>query len=80
MIGNLSQGFEMTARVYDPKGISPTLRVAGDGGNKEVKIIVNETICLNSKVNGKQPSLKDRVYDGGGYHSPSRPRRSSWEK
>lgn len=31
-----------------------------------MKIIVNETICLNSKVNGKQPSLKDRVYDGGG--------------
>lgn len=24
------------------------------------------TICLNSKVNGKQPSLQDRIYDTGG--------------
>ena len=27
----------------------------------------DETICLNSKVNGKQPSLADRIYYGGGY-------------
>ena len=26
----------------------------------------NKTICLNSKVNGKQPSLHNRVYDRGG--------------
>ena len=26
----------------------------------------NETICLNSKVDGKQPSLTDRVYHAGG--------------
>ena len=25
-----------------------------------------ETICLNSKVNGKQPSLEDRIYHTGG--------------
>ena len=25
-----------------------------------------ETICLNSKVNGKQPSLEDRIYHIGG--------------
>ena len=25
-----------------------------------------ETICLNSKVNGKQPSLEDRIYYIGG--------------
>lgn len=25
-----------------------------------------ETICLNSKVNGKQPSLEDRIYHVGG--------------
>jgi len=24
------------------------------------------TICLNSKVNGKQPSLEDRIYHPGG--------------
>ena len=26
----------------------------------------DETICLNSKVNGKQPSLQDRIYHTGG--------------
>ena len=25
-----------------------------------------ETICINSKVNGKQPSLQDRIYDVNG--------------
>lgn len=25
-----------------------------------------ETICLNSKVNGKQPSVQDRIYDSKG--------------
>ena len=34
------------------------------GGNREPKIA--EPICLNSKVNGKQPSLQDRVYDTNG--------------
>lgn len=27
---------------------------------------MNKTICLNAKVNGKQPSLTDRVYSTGG--------------
>ena len=26
----------------------------------------NKTICLNSKVNGKQPSTYARIYDVGG--------------
>ena len=26
----------------------------------------DQTICLNSKVNGKQPSLEHRIYDIGG--------------
>lgn len=26
----------------------------------------DETICLNSKVNGKQPSLEHRIYSVGG--------------
>ena len=25
-----------------------------------------ETICMNSKVNGKQPSIEDRIYYIGG--------------
>ena len=27
---------------------------------------MKQTICLNSKVNGKQPSLEDRIYHIGG--------------
>lgn len=38
----LPQRFEMTARVYDTDGISPTIRVSGDGGSKEIKIAVYE--------------------------------------
>lgn len=26
----------------------------------------DKTICLNSKVNGKQPYIEDRIYYGGG--------------
>lgn len=26
----------------------------------------DQTICLNSKVNGKQPSLEHRIYNVGG--------------
>ncbi len=64
----LPQRFEMTARVYDADGISPTIRVSGDGVSKEIKVAVtNKTVCLNSKVDGKQPSLTDRIYAGGAY-------------
>lgn len=34
------------------------------GGNTQPKIIA--PICVNSKVNGKQPSLADRIYDENG--------------
>lgn len=27
---------------------------------------ISETVCLNSKVNGKQPSLQNRIYDSNG--------------
>jgi len=36
------------------------------GGNREPKIIENiksKTICINSKVDGKQPKIQNRVYD-----------------
>ena len=39
---------------------SPTLRADRSG------LMVAEPICLNSQVNGKQPSLQDRVYDTNG--------------
>jgi DNA (cytosine-5)-methyltransferase 1 len=34
--------------------------------NASMVLIKNKTICLNSKVDGKQPSLQDRVYDAQG--------------
>ncbi len=52
-------------RIYDPGGISPTLNTCG-GGGLEVKIVDKKTKCLNSKVNGKQPSLQDRIYASSG--------------
>lgn len=52
-------------RVYDPSGISPTLNTCG-GGGLEVKIVEKKTVCLNSKVNGKQPSLQNRVCSAKG--------------
>lgn len=52
-------------RVYDTSGISPTLTTCG-GGGLEVKIVEKKTVCLNSKVNGKQPSLQNQVYADSG--------------
>lgn len=45
-------------RVYDTDGLSPALTCM-QGGNLQPMI----PVCLNSKVNGKQPSLQDRIYD-----------------
>lgn len=53
---------EMTSRVYDDQGIAPTIQTM-DGGGKEPKI---RTICLNPKIDGKQPGLNDRVYSTEG--------------
>jgi len=40
------KGFETRRRVYDPKGISPTLHGIGSGGNTEPKIIEENTNSL----------------------------------
>ena len=53
---------EMTSRVYSPESLSPTIRTVSGGGG-EIKI---GTICLNPKVDGKQPSLGDRIYSSEG--------------
>ena len=58
--GKWDKMHDQSRRYYDPNGLAPTMHTCG-GGNLEPKII--EPICLNSKVNGKQPSLNDRVYD-----------------
>lgn len=47
-------------RVYSGEGIAPTVETMS-GGGREPKVL--EPVCINSKVNGKQPSLCDRVYD-----------------
>ena len=73
----LMSGREQNKRVYSTNGLCPTLYCFG-GGNTETKIMM-KTICLNSKVNGKQPSLNDRVYSRGGYQWLLPPRDSSWE-
>lgn len=52
-------------RVNKPDGLSNALTTMG-GGNREPKVIVDEPICLNSKVNGKQPSIQDRIYSSEG--------------
>ena len=43
--------------------IMGTLRATNSGGDK---VIIDRTICLNSKVDGKQPSLQDRIYGVNG--------------
>jgi len=62
--GKWDKMHDIAKRVYGGNGISPTIHTMG-GGNLEPKIL-EEPICLNSKVNGKQPSLQDRVYDTDG--------------
>lgn len=34
--------------------------------NRPTDNFIKKTICINSKVNGKQPSLQDRIYDSNG--------------
>ena len=69
MKGNIKHsGFnDMTSRCYGTEGLAPSVRTFA-GGNTEIKIVDEKpkTICLNSKVDGKQPSLNDRVYSDKG--------------
>jgi len=61
--GKWEKMHDIARRFYDTSGIAPTIHTVG-GGNLEPKIA--EPICLNSKVNGKQPSLQDRIYSVDG--------------
>lgn len=61
--GKWAKMHEQSRRVYDIDGIAPTQHCNG-GGNLEPKIA--EPIYLNSKVNGKQPSVQDRIYSPEG--------------
>lgn len=63
-IGNCMETGKRTnpnqGRIYDESGLAPTLGCM-QGGNLQPMVI--EPICLNSKVDGKQPSVQDRIYD-----------------
>lgn len=61
--GKWDKMHDISRRVYNTESTAPTVHTMG-GGNQELKIV--EPICLNPKVDGKQPSLADRVYDDDG--------------
>ena len=42
LAGKLPGKMEMTNSVYDTRGLLPTIRVFSDGGNKEVKLLIDE--------------------------------------
>ena len=93
-------GFHRRNTIYEEKGngfrfkpltssnISPTLK-ASAGYSRMDDIYVKRPLCLNSKVNGKQPSLTGRVYSAAaaatavttGFHpAVLTPRRNAYGK
>jgi DNA (cytosine-5)-methyltransferase 1 len=62
--GNYSPSNHNASSIVNGEGIAPTV-MENHGTVTAVKIPA-ETICLNSKVNGKQPSVQDRIYDTEG--------------
>lgn len=53
------------------KKVSKIIRTSGHENTDQhewdlATVATNKTLCINSKVNGKQPSLQDRVYDING--------------
>lgn len=62
--GNYSPSNHNTSSIVNGEGIAPTV-MENHGTVTAIKIPA-ETICLNSKVNGKQPSVQDRIYDSEG--------------
>lgn len=61
-------------RVYDGETVARVLKAEAGGGGAKTgwyrvpppRQLKDKTICLNSKVNGKQPSLAKRIYDTSG--------------
>lgn len=58
---NLEQPNSKTRRGRVGKQIANTLTTSCNQG-----VVTDATICLNSKVDGKQPSVADRIYDTNG--------------
>ena len=40
--------------------------ITTSAGNRPTDNFISETVCLNPKVDGKQPSLQNRIYDSNG--------------
>lgn len=58
------KGFtEMTGRVYDSNGLSPTIQTM-QGGNRQPKIQVVGGVGEKRSNNGTQYSMQDRIYEG----------------
>ena len=66
-IGNYSPSGHNASSIVDTEGIAPA--VMENHGTVTAVVepqVTATTICLNSKVDGKQPSLEHRIYDSGG--------------
>ena len=61
IIGNYKPSGHACGNVYEIGGVSPTVMQ-----NHGSVIAIAEPICLNSKVNGKQPSVEHRIYSPEG--------------
>ena len=51
---------------HDPKDSEYAFTVTTRSGCVATDNFIQEPICLNSQVNGKQPSVQDRIYDSEG--------------
>ncbi|MCM1437766.1 MAG: DNA cytosine methyltransferase [Roseburia sp.] len=61
--GEVSQS--QGSRIYDINAKSVTLKANGGGGGAKTGLYA-VPVCVNSKIDGKQPSLADRIYDING--------------
>lgn len=52
-------------RVYDGNALARALKAEAGGRSKD-RMVQGVTLCINSKVDGKQPSLSKRIYDPKG--------------
>lgn len=62
--GNYSTSNHNASSIVSGEGIAPT--VMENHGTVTAVELPAETICINSKVDGKQPSLEHRIYDSRG--------------
>lgn len=59
--GGLNRKEQFERNFKEDKQIAATITTCA--GNRPSDNFIQEPVCLNSKVDGKQPSLQDRVYD-----------------